>query len=169
MDERVSLRKSVDTTKSSVYARILLSFGSSLAAFTVALISSIEAGVFSRHVRSTTDTLGTGTRNAIPVSSIQFRDNLPYSLRSPGGRWDDVLEGTSTIAPLFARRAIDSLLGGCYSVDSCHESLFNSKFVIDDLCQWCKAVSSARSVAEDVDARFVFILIYTADKHRRIS
>merc|ERR1712004_796078 len=142
MDERVSLRKSVDTTKSSVYARILLSFGSSLAAFTVALISSIEAGVFSRHVRSTTDTLGTGTRNAIPVS-FQFRDNLPYSLRSPGGGWDDVLEGTSTIAPLFAGRTIDSLLGGCDSVDSCHESLFDSKFVIDDLCQWCKAVSSA--------------------------
>src|SRR5215470_8738736 len=59
--------KSEETTSSSVYARMPF-IGPSDAAFIAALISSYLAGLANRHVKSTTETFDTGTRNAIPVN-----------------------------------------------------------------------------------------------------
>src|SRR5512145_1833920 len=54
------------------------------AAFMAALISSYLAGFSSRAVKSTTDTFGVGTRNAMPVS-LPLRDGmtLPTALAAP--------------------------------------------------------------------------------------
>mmetsp|Transcript_29550 Transcript_29550/g.96569 ORF Transcript_29550/g.96569 Transcript_29550/m.96569 type:complete len:235 (-) Transcript_29550:177-881(-) len=58
--------------------------GPSAAALTTALISSYVAGLARRTVRSTTDTSGVGTRNAMPVS-LPFSSGitLPTALAAP--------------------------------------------------------------------------------------
>merc|ERR1712121_169160 len=80
MEERTSLLKSVDTTWSSVYPRTPC-MGPSAAALTTFLMSSILAGFSRRTVRSTTETLGVGTRKAIPVSlPLSSGTTLPTAL-----------------------------------------------------------------------------------------
>mmetsp|Transcript_30099 Transcript_30099/g.82234 ORF Transcript_30099/g.82234 Transcript_30099/m.82234 type:complete len:246 (+) Transcript_30099:686-1423(+) len=75
--------KSVETTSSSVYPMIPF-IGPSAASRTAALISSYVAGVFSLHVRSTTDTSGVGTRNAMPVSfPFSIGITLPTAFAAP--------------------------------------------------------------------------------------
>merc|ERR1719408_1020400 len=58
--------------------------GPSDASFTLATMSAILAGFESRQVRSTTDTSGVGTRNAMPVS-LPLSDGmtLPTALAAP--------------------------------------------------------------------------------------
>src|SRR4051794_18127798 len=69
MLECASWMKSLDTTSSSVYARIPASlFLSSLYAFIVAQTSLYDVSFVVLTVRSTTDTVGVGTRKAMPVS-----------------------------------------------------------------------------------------------------
>ncbi|GMF40812.1 unnamed protein product [Phytophthora lilii] len=54
------------------------------AAFTAALIASIDAAFSRRHVRSTTDTSGVGTRNAMPVSlPFSTGSTLPTAFAAP--------------------------------------------------------------------------------------
>merc|ERR1719244_862641 len=75
--------KAVDTTWSSVWPRIPF-MAPSEAAFTAFLMSSYLAGFSRRTVRSTTDTLGVGTRNAMPVSlPLSSGMTLPTALAAP--------------------------------------------------------------------------------------
>merc|ERR1711941_170621 len=75
--------KSVDTTSSSVKSRTPFMLPPA-ASFTFAIISSIFAGLSKRHVKSTTDTSGVGTRKAMPVS-LPFNDgkHLPTAFAAP--------------------------------------------------------------------------------------
>merc|ERR1719409_1644590 len=59
--------KSVETTSSSVVSRTPF-IGPSAASLILATMSSIKAGLSKAHVRSTTETSGVGTRNAMPVN-----------------------------------------------------------------------------------------------------
>merc|ERR1712047_234817 len=67
MEEYLQLTKSVDTTSSSVQSRTPF-ISPAHASFMAATISSYFAGFSRRHVRSTTETSGVGTRKAMPVS-----------------------------------------------------------------------------------------------------
>merc|ERR1719382_458927 len=83
IEEDLQLTKSVDTTSSSVQSST--PFMSPAAySFTAATMSSYLAGFSKRHVRSTTDTSGVGTRNAMPVS-FPFTEGrtLPTALAAP--------------------------------------------------------------------------------------
>merc|ERR1711884_350361 len=75
--------KSVDTTSSSVHDRTPL-IGPAAASFTAATISSYFAGFSNRQVKSTTETSGVGTRNAMPVS-LPFNEGstLPTAFAAP--------------------------------------------------------------------------------------
>ena len=73
---------SLKYTWSSVYPRMPLS-SSSAAVFMTVLISSYVAFFSRRTVRSTTDTSGTGTRKAIPVSFLQKHKNTRYFHQNP--------------------------------------------------------------------------------------
>ena len=55
-----------------MYSNTPFNSGDSAAFLTASLICSYLTGVFRRHVKSTTETSGTGTLNAIPV-------NLPFN------------------------------------------------------------------------------------------
>src|SRR6516164_7414618 len=75
--------KSDETTSSSVYPMMPF-MGPSEAAFIVALISSYVADLANRHVKSTTETFVTGTRNAIPVNlPLRSGITLPTALAAP--------------------------------------------------------------------------------------
>merc|ERR1719364_224292 len=83
MEEDLQLTKSVDTTSSSVQSRTPL-IGPAAASLTAATISSYFAPFSRRHVRSTTDTSGVGTRKAIPVSlPFTAGRHLPTALAAP--------------------------------------------------------------------------------------
>merc|ERR1719163_2560887 len=84
IDERESEMKSFDTTWSSVYPMMPLYSGDSAFALISALISSIVAPFSSLHVRSTTETSGVGTRNAMPVSlPLRSGITLPTAFAAP--------------------------------------------------------------------------------------
>merc|ERR1719163_618142 len=84
IDERESEMKSFDTTWSSVYPMMPLYSGDSAFALISALISSIVAPFSSLHVRSTTDTSGVGTRNAMPVNlPLRAGITLPTAFAAP--------------------------------------------------------------------------------------
>jgi len=73
------------------------------------------------------------TVHSIKYPPVQLRDNLADSFGSTSGGWDDILEGTTAVTPRLSGWAIDSLLGGSHGVNGSHQSLLNSKLVIDDL------------------------------------
>merc|ERR1712151_1084095 len=83
MEEDLQLTKSVETTSSSVQSRtpFIVPAAASLMAAT---ISSYLAPFSRRQVRSTTETSGVGTRNAMPVSlPLTAGRTLPTALAAP--------------------------------------------------------------------------------------
>merc|ERR1719163_2382946 len=139
IDERESEMKSFDTTWSSVYPMIPLYSGDSAFALISALISSIVAPFSSLHVRSTTETSGVGTRNAMPVS-LPLRSGITLPTA-----------GAAPAAPVLARRAVDRLLRRRRRVDRRHQPLDDGVLLVDDLGEGGEAVGRARRVRQHVD------------------
>merc|ERR1719422_1441012 len=83
IDEDLQLTKSVDTTSSSVQSSTP-AMSPAAASFTAATMASYLAGFSRRHVKSTTETSGVGTRKAMPVS-LPFTDGstLPTAFAAP--------------------------------------------------------------------------------------
>ena len=98
MHDAGSVTMSVDTIGSSVYWRIPF-IGPSAACLTTALISSLEAAVFSSTVRSVAEPVGTGTRMAYP-SSLPFKCGRTRAIAFAA----PVLVGIMFIAAARARR-----------------------------------------------------------------
>uniref|UniRef100_A0A8I3P7Q5 Uncharacterized protein n=1 Tax=Canis lupus familiaris TaxID=9615 RepID=A0A8I3P7Q5_CANLF len=107
--------------------------GPSDACFTTFLMSSYLAAFSRRQVRSTTDTLGVGTRKAMPVS-LPFSSGmtLPTALAAPVEARDDVLGSPSAVTPQLPRGAVHGLLGGSDGMDGGHEALHDAEVVMDD-------------------------------------
>lgn len=101
--------------------------------------------------------------------SVERWDDLSDSLGCSGGRWDDVVSGSSSSSPVLGGWTIDRLLSGSGSVDSGHQSLDNSELVVDDLGKWGETVSCAGSVRDDLHLWLVLVKVDSADEHWRIS
>merc|ERR1719373_1083049 len=83
IDEALWLVKSHDTTSSSVQSKTPF-MGPAAASLILSTISLYVAGFWRRHVRSTTDTSGVGTRKAMPVSlPFSAGSTLPTALAAP--------------------------------------------------------------------------------------
>merc|ERR1711976_565767 len=83
IEEALQLTESVETTSSSVQSKTPF-ISPSAASLMAATMSSYLAGFSIRHVRSTTETSGVGTRNAIPVSlPLRTGRTLPTALAAP--------------------------------------------------------------------------------------
>merc|ERR1712187_120842 len=83
IEEDLQDAKSVDTTSSSVQSRMPF-IGPAAASLIFATMSSYVAGFSKRHVRSTTDTSGVGTRKAMPVSlPFTAGRHLPTAFAAP--------------------------------------------------------------------------------------
>merc|ERR550525_1301530 len=83
MEDALQVWKSVDTTSSSVQSSTP-AMSPAAASLTAATISSYFAPFSKRQVRSTTDTSGVGTRNAMPVSfPLSVGRTLPTAFAAP--------------------------------------------------------------------------------------
>ena len=78
--------------------------------------------------------------------SIERGNDLADSLGSTSGRWNDVIVDTTSTTPVLGRGTVDSLLGCGRGVNSAHEALNDTVFVMNDLCKRSEAVSGARSI-----------------------
>jgi len=78
--------------------------------------------------------------------AIELGVDLADGLGSAGGRGDDVVTGPTATTPVLARRSIDGLLGGSHGVHGRHESLLNTKGLIENLHERGETVGRARSV-----------------------
>jgi len=82
--------------------------------------------------------------------AIQRRNNLSDSLSCTGGRRDDVASDGTTTTPVLVGGPIDGLLGSSSSMDSSHQTLDDTKLVVNDLGERSKAVGCAGCVGDDV-------------------
>uniref|UniRef100_A0A8C0MM50 Uncharacterized protein n=1 Tax=Canis lupus familiaris TaxID=9615 RepID=A0A8C0MM50_CANLF len=141
--------------------------GPSNACFTTFLMSSYLAAFSRWHVRSTTDTLGVGTRKAMPVSfPFSSGMTLPTALAVPvearmlfwAAPWP---------SPQLPRGAVHGLLGGSDGVDSGHEALHNAKVVMDDFGQRSQAVGGAGGIADNLEGVVILLMLSLLDIYSR--
>ena len=75
----------------------------------------------------------------------------------------------SRLLTVLVGRSVNGLLGGGGSVNGSHQTLNNSKVVVDDLGQRRQTVGSARSVGDDVVLGLVSVQVYSTDEHGSIG
>ena len=80
--------------------------------------------------------------------AIQGRDDFADGFGSPSGSGDNVAIDGTTTTPVLVRWAIDGLLCRSCGMNSGHETLDNSKLVVDDFGQWGKAVGCAGRIRD---------------------
>mmetsp|Transcript_21956 Transcript_21956/g.39853 ORF Transcript_21956/g.39853 Transcript_21956/m.39853 type:complete len:351 (-) Transcript_21956:47-1099(-) len=97
--------------------------------------------------------------------SVEFRNDLTDGLGSTSRGRNDVVTSSASSTPVLLRWSIDSLLSGSDGVNSCHETLSQAEFVIDNLGKRGKAVGGARSVGYDIHGILVQLVIDSHDKH----
>lgn len=59
---------------------------------------------------------------------------------------DDVSGSGAPTTPVFRGRSVDGLLGRGVGVDSSHETLNNTEFIVDNLSEGSQAIGGAGSV-----------------------
>lgn len=110
---------------------------------------------------------GRGTKWAFHLRelSIERGNDLANGLGGTCAGGNDVIVNSTSTAPVFGRWAVNGLLGGGGSMNGAHETFDDAKFVVDNLGEWCKAVSGAGGVGDDAVFGVVCIKIDTTDKH----
>merc|ERR1712107_780025 len=113
-EDALQVTKSVDTTSSAVQSKTPF-IGPSEASLIFPTISSYLAPFSMRHVRSTTDTSGVGTRNAMPVN-FPFRagKHLPTAFAAPVDEgmmfWDAQRPPRQSLPPRLGPSTVTVLL-----------------------------------------------------------
>lgn len=115
------------------------------------------------------DVRGGHTHGHAGELSVQRWDNLADSLGGTGAAGNDVLSSGTATTPVLGGRAIDGLLGRSVGVDGGHQTLNQTKVVVDNFGQWGKAVGCARGVGKDLDIGLVFLVVDTHNKHGSIG
>ena len=102
--------------------------------------------------------------------SVEGRKHLSDSLGSSGAGRDQVVHGRTSCAPVLSSLggSINDHLGGGGGVDGGHETLHNSKVLVQDLGEWGQAVGCAGGVGENGGSG-VFGVVDTHDIHGGIS
>lgn len=80
--------------------------------------------------------------------SVEGGDDFSDGFGSSSAGGDDVLGGTTAIAPQLSGWTVDGLLGGGDGVYSGHQTLDDTEVVVDDLGQGSQAVGGAGGVTE---------------------
>jgi len=90
--------------------------------------------------------LDIGSRDTEGHSSelaIQLGDDLADSLGSTCGRGNDIGTCTTSTSPVLVQRTVDGLLSGRGSMNSGHQSLSDSKVIVNNLGEGCKTIGGA--------------------------
>jgi hypothetical protein len=115
------------------------------------------------------DVRGRDTESHTGQLSVEGRDDLSDGLGSTGRGGDDVGTGSSSSTPVLSGRSVDGLLGSGGGVNGGHETLDDSKVVVDDLGQGSQTVGGTRSVGDDVVLGLVRVEVDSTDEHGGIS
>jgi hypothetical protein len=115
------------------------------------------------------DVRGWDTHGHASEFAVEGWNHFSDGLGCAGTAGDDVLGSGTATSPILARWTIDSLLSSSIRVDSCHQALLETELVIDDLCQWCKAVGSAGGIGDDGNVGFVGLVVDAHDEHWSIG
>jgi len=101
--------------------------------------------------------------------AVKLWDDLSDSLGGTSAAGNDVLSSGTASTPVLRRWAIDGLLGGGVGVDGGHETLNDTKLIVDDLGERSKAVGCAGCVGDDLNIRLVGLLVDTHNVHGGIG
>ena len=114
-------------------------------------------------VRSTTETVGVGTRKDMPVSLPLTSGQ--HQADGPGGagrRRDDVDRGRAPALPVLLRGAVHRLLGGGVGVDRRHQALLDAESLLQEhVDDGGQAVRRAGGVGDDVVLGGVVLASFT--------
>ena len=167
IEERASPRKSDETSGSSQAPRMPLS-GPAAASRNAWLSSSTVTSFSSSAVKSTTETVGVGTRRLKP-------SNLPLSSGMTRAR---AFAAPVVVGMMFRRGGAgaarvlvgdveDPLVVGV-AVDRVHQAALDDPVVVDDLRRRRQAVRGAGGVADDVVLRRVVLVLVHAEDDRDV-
>lgn len=92
-----------------------------------------------------------------------------FTLGSTGRGRDNVGTSATASTPVLAGGTVDGLLGGGGSVNGGHQTLNDTKLVVNDLGKRGQAVGGAGSVRDDLVFGLVGIQVDTADEHGSIG
>jgi len=111
------------------------------------------------------DIEGGDTESETSKLAVELGNDLADGLGGTGGGGDDVVVDGATTTPVLVRRAVDGLLGCGRRVDGGHETLNDTKLVVDNLGEGRKAVGRAGRVGDDSVLGIVCVKVDTADEH----
>lgn len=112
---------------------------------------------------------GRDTHGHASELAVELRNDLADSLGGTSAGGDDVLGSATATSPVLGGRTINGLLGSSVGVDGGHETLNDTKLVVDDLGERSQAVGGARSVGDDVGRAVVLVLVDTDDVHGSVG
>jgi len=101
--------------------------------------------------------------------AVEGRNDLSDSLGGTGGRRDDIVADGTTTTPVLVGRAVDGLLSGSGRMDSGHQTLDDTEFVVDNLGEGGQAVGCAGSVGDDGVLGIVLVQVDTTNEHWGVS
>jgi len=111
------------------------------------------------------DIEGGDTETKTGKLAVEGRNDLADSLCSTSGRGDDVTTNGTATTPVLVGGTVDGLLGCGRRVNGGHQTLDDTKLVVDDLGERGQAVGGAGSVGNDGVLRVVGIQVDTANEH----
>src|SRR6185503_18895835 len=126
--------------------------GPSAAALNAALTDSAVADFDSIAVRSTTETFGVGTRNAIPSSlPLSCGSTSPTAAAAPVVV--GMIESAAARAPQVLVRQVEQVLVVRVGVDGRHPALHDAERLVEDFRDWRETVRGARRIRNDLVLR----------------
>ncbi len=137
----------------------------SAAAFNAALISATLVAFLSFTVRSTSDTLGVGTRTDEPLSlPLSAGSTSPIALAAPVVRRNHRQRRRAGAPQVVVHQVEDALVVGV-AVDGGHQPALDAEAVVEHLGDRRQAVGGARGVGDDVVLGRVVVRVVDAEGH----
>mmetsp|Transcript_16019 Transcript_16019/g.30225 ORF Transcript_16019/g.30225 Transcript_16019/m.30225 type:complete len:277 (-) Transcript_16019:163-993(-) len=150
-------------TKNSSHGSLRCSLDGSADGFIISSLIKTSSKIHNGYVRSG------HTEGHSGELSVELRNDLSYSLGCSSGRWDDVVACSTSSTPVLLGRSVHSLLGGSHSVNSGHETLNDTKLVVNNLGKGSKTVGGTGSIGYNVHGRIILFLVDSHNKHGSIS
>jgi hypothetical protein len=97
--------------------------------------------------------------------AVEGRNDLADGLGGTGRRGDDVATNGTTTTPVLVGRTVNGLLGCGGRVNGSHQTLNDSKVVVDNFGERSQAIGGARSVGDDGVFRIIFIQVDSTNEH----
>ena len=137
--------KSIETSGSSQYCKTFPSEASAISALTASRLVGFET----RTVKSTKETLMSGTRTAKPSSlPLSSGTTSPTAAAAPVLAGDHRGSGRACTTQIFVKDIGQNLIIGI-SVNGGQQTFFNAQGIVQCTGHWCQTVGGARGVGDN--------------------